>query len=163
MTHQIDHHLPQQLEKDPTISVRVVYLTQQPPDLREQPPPVLAPPRTVALELVDDGEERLVLLDGEVGDALGRRGRREDDLVEHLVHALADDCFVRPAVGCLAHDLLKRCVLIYKKRVPNAGGTLTLNRCCVRIFSTSRTSGMRNLTPTCGIVSRFTKFFFRRT
>jgi hypothetical protein len=50
----------------------VTTLTQQPANLRQQPPPVLAPPRTVtgALELVDDGVERLVLLDGEVGDAL---------------------------------------------------------------------------------------------
>ena len=82
--------------------------------------------------------------------------------MKDLVHPLADYSFMRSSIACLSHHLSKGCVLIYINCVPDVSGTLTLNRCCVRIFSTSSTSGMRNLTPTCGIVSRFTKFFFRR-
>jgi len=82
-----------------------LLLTQQPIDLLQQATLILAPARAVPAELVDDGVERLVLLHREVRDALGRRRRGEDDLVQDLIHALAHDGLVAAAVGSLAHHL----------------------------------------------------------
>ena len=78
---------------------------QQPTNLKQQALLILTPPRTVASELVDDGVQGLILLNGEVCDALGGRGRREDDLVEDLIHALAHDGLVAAPIGSLAHHL----------------------------------------------------------
>jgi hypothetical protein len=80
-------------------------LSQQSLHLDQQPPLIRTPPRTVPAQLVDDREQRLVLLDGEVRDPLGRRDGRQDELVEHLVHALAHHRLVGAAVGGLAHHL----------------------------------------------------------
>ena len=81
---------------------------QQSINLDQQPLLITAPPGTVAAELVDDGEQGLVLLDREVGDSLGGRDRGQDELVENLVHALARDRLVAAAVRRLAHHLGRR-------------------------------------------------------
>lgn len=47
-------------------------------------------------------------------DALGRRRRGEDDLVQHLVHALAHDGLVAAAVAGFPHHLRDRGSLIYE-------------------------------------------------
>ena len=81
------------------------HLPQQRIELQQQPVLIRAPPRTVPAELVDYGHERLVLLHGEVRDPLRGRDRREDELVQDLVHALAHDRLVAAAVRRLAHHL----------------------------------------------------------
>ena len=78
---------------------------QQRIQLNQQPGLILAPPRTVAPDLLDDGHEGLVLLHGEIRNALGRTDGHEDVLVEDLVHALSSDGLVAASVGGLAHDL----------------------------------------------------------
>ena len=67
--------------------------------------------------------EGLVLLHGEVRDALGwRRHEWDDDLEQNLVHAFAHNRLVSPSVRRFAHDLCGgRRVFIYvqgeKRRV----------------------------------------------
>ena len=78
---------------------------QQRPDLYEQPGLILAPFRAVALELLYDGHERLVLLHCEVGDSLRRGDGLENVLVQDLINALAHNGLVPPPVCRLAHHL----------------------------------------------------------
>ena len=78
---------------------------QQRIQLKQQPRLVLAPPGTVAPELLDDGRQGLVLLHGEERDALGRGHRRQDVLVEHVFDPLPHNRLVRPAVRRLPHHL----------------------------------------------------------
>ena len=88
---------------------------QQRIELNQQPSLILAPPRTVAPDLLYDGHEGLVLLYSEISDPLGRTDGHEDVLVEHLVHALSGDGLVAASVGGLAHDLCMCVLLIYRR------------------------------------------------
>ena len=61
-------------------------LPKQRADPLEEPGLILAPHGTVTSELVDDGCQGLILLDGEVGDWLRRVGV-EYGLGQHVIHA----------------------------------------------------------------------------
>ena len=78
---------------------------QQRLHLHQQAALIGAPSRAVPAKLVDNRQQRLVLLDREIGDPLRGRDGRQDELVEHLVHALAHHRLVGAAVGRLANHL----------------------------------------------------------
>ena len=80
-------------------------LLQQRIQLNQQPLLILAPARTVATELVYDGEEGFVLLDCKVCNPLWRRDRGQDELMENLVHPFTHEGLVAASVGGLAHHL----------------------------------------------------------